>query len=241
MTFELSAAQQAARDRAQAFARGQLAPAAAAIDESGRIDASLLQQMQPLIGAAAGDSVLLVTVVEELAVASAGAAAAAASVPGTKTNASTAPGLRGFHATGTGDTRSRLVMAAVALGIGRAAVAAAIDTLRASARQSQDQEKPHWAVADAATEVAAARALTLHAAQTMADEQAAAGFVAMAKLAAARAAQLAVDVALRVTGPQGFVRGALLERLARDAQAVALVLGTEEDLRAVASNALFPG
>jgi alkylation response protein AidB-like acyl-CoA dehydrogenase len=239
MTFELSAEQQAARDAAQAFARDRLAPAAPGIDESGSIAGELLQEAQKFTGGSPQDAVTLVTVVEEIA--SVSAATAAAAALGTKTDDAAAPGLRGFHATGMGDVRSRLVMAAVALGIGRAAVAAALDTLRESARQSQDQEKPHWAVADAATEIAAARVLTLQAAQTIGDEAAAAGFVAMAKLAAARAAQMAVDVALRVTGPQGFARGALLERLSRDARAVALVLGTEEDLRAAAANALLPG
>lgn len=239
MTFEFSPEQQAARDAAQAFARDHLAAAAPGIDESGRIAGELLQEVQKITDGAPKDAVTLVTMVEELA--SASAATAAAAVLGTKTDDAAAPGLRGFHASGTGDARSRLVMAAVALGIGRAAVTAALDNLRESARHSQDHDKPHWAVADAATEIAAARVLTLHAAQTMGDEAAAAGFVAMAKLAAARAAQLAVDVALRVTGPQGFARGALLERLSRDARAVALLLGTEEDLRAVAANALLPG
>jgi alkylation response protein AidB-like acyl-CoA dehydrogenase len=236
--FELSPDQEAARDAAAAFARDRLAPAASAIDESGRVGGDLLEQMQPMVAAAVTDGVMLVTVIEELAVASPGAAAA--SVLGGAANETAAPGLRGFVSSSAGDDRGRLVMAAVALGIGRAAVTAALDTLRESASHSQDQEKPHWAVADAATEVAAARMLTLRAAQTMGDD-AAAGFVAMAKLAASRAAELAVDVALRVTGPQGFARGTLLERLARDARAVALLLGTEEDLRAVAANALLPG
>ena len=238
MIFELSPDQAAARDAAAAFARDHLAPAASAIDESGRVGGDLLEQMQPMVAAARTDGVMLVTVVEELAAVSPGAAAA--SVLGGAANETAASGLRGFFASGAGDDRGRLVMAAVALGIGRAAVTAALETLRESARQSQDQEKPHWAVADAATEVAAARMLTLRAAQTMGDD-AAAGFVAMAKLAASRAAQLAVDVALRVTGPQGFARGTLLERLARDARAVTLLLGTEEDLRAVAANAFLPG
>jgi alkylation response protein AidB-like acyl-CoA dehydrogenase len=238
MTFELSLEQQAARDAAAAFARDHLAAAAMAIDEAGRVGGELLEQMQPMVAAARDDQVMLVTVVEELAAVSPGAAAASAL--GGATNDTPAPGLRGFVASSAGDDHGRLVMAAVALGIGRAAVTAALETLRESARHSQDQEKPHWAVADAATEVAAARMLTLRAAQTIGDD-AAAGFVALAKLAASRAAQVAVDVALRVTGPQGFARGALLERLSRDARAVALLLGTEEDLRAVAANALLPG
>jgi alkylation response protein AidB-like acyl-CoA dehydrogenase len=239
MTFDLSPDQQAARAAAQAFARDRLARVAPRIDESGTIGGDVLEELQRIAGGAGEDAVTLVTVVEEIAAVS--AAAAAAGALGTKSADDSAPGLRGFHAVGAGDTRGRLVMAAVALGIGRAAVTQALDTLRESARQSQDQEKPHWAVADAATEVAAARVLTLQAAQALQDASAGAGFVAMAKLAASRAAQLAVDVALRVTGPQGFARGSLLERLSRDARAVALLLGTEEDLRAAAAGAVLPG
>ena len=239
MNFELSSKQSAAHARARTLAAERLVPVAVAIDDSSAIAPDVLRELRALVAESQTDGVALVSVVEELATISAAAAAAAAIA--TDGVDAAAPGLRGFHAAGAGDTRGRLVMAAVALGIGRAALAAALDTLRDSARQSQDQEKPHWAVADAATEIAAARALTLQAAQTMADEAAAAGFVAMAKLAAARAAQLAVDVALRVTGPQGFTRGALLERLARDARTVALIFGTEEDLRATAANAVLPG
>ena len=181
----------------------------------------------------------LVTVVEELAAVS--ASAAAASIVGAVADENRAPGLRGAVASAGSDARSRLAISAVALGIGRAALTAALDSLRQSGRQSQDQEKPHWAVADAATEVAAARVLTLRAAQVMADQEAATGFVAMAKLMATGAAQHAVDVALRVVGPEGFARGALLERLARDARAVALMFGSEDDLRAAAADAVLPG
>jgi alkylation response protein AidB-like acyl-CoA dehydrogenase len=238
MTFELSTEQQAARAAAQAFARDRLAAVAQQIDEGGRIADELLQDVERIVQVAHGDAVTLVTVVEEIAKAS--AAVAAVGALGTRNHEAIAPGLRGFHGNGAGDVRARLVMAAVALGIGQAALGMALDTLRQSARHSHDQEKPHWAVADAATEIAAARVLTLHAAQTMRDQADAEGFVAMAKLAAARAAQLAVDVALRVTGPQGFTRGGLLERLSRDARAVALLLGTEDDLRATAANEMFP-
>jgi alkylation response protein AidB-like acyl-CoA dehydrogenase len=241
MTFDWSAEQQAARDAAQSFARDRLAPVAAAIDESGVLSSELLRDLQAMTARSRHDAVALVGVVEELATVS--AAAAAASELGS--SGSDAPpalaGLRGFVAPRASDLRGRLVMAAVALGIGRAAVNAALETLRESARRSQDQEKPHWAVADAATGVAAALALTLQAAQAMSGDADAAGAVAMAKLAANKAAQQAVDTALRVTGPEGFARGTLLERLSRDAQAVSLLYGTEEDLRATAAGAVLPG
>jgi alkylation response protein AidB-like acyl-CoA dehydrogenase len=82
--------------------------------------------------------------------------------------------------------------------------------------------------------------LTLHAAES---EVAAggSGLIAMAKLAATRAALQAVETALRITGPEGFVRGALLERLMRDARALTLMMGNEDELRAIAAQAVLPG
>jgi acyl-CoA dehydrogenase len=94
-------------------------------------------------------------------------------------------------------------------------------------------------VADAATEAEAARMLTLNAAQQLNDAKADA-FAAMAKLAATRAAQQAVDAALRIAGVEAVTRGTLLERLTRDVRALSLVMGTEEDLRATAAQALLP-
>jgi hypothetical protein len=239
MTFELSAQQAAARDAAAVFARERLAAVAATIDQSANIPSDLLRDLAAMTGRASDDAVALVSVVEQLATES--AAAAAASALGSAIGAAAGTGLRGFTPQSEGDTRGRLVIAAVALGIGRAAIDAALRTLRESARQSQDQEKPHWAVADAATEVMAARALTQSAAQETGNETQAAGIVAMAKLAASRAAQQAVDVAFRVLGPEALACGSLLERLSRDARAVSLIFGTEEDLRATAAAAMLPG
>ena len=62
----------------------------------------------------------------------------------------------------------------------------------------------------------------------------------MARLMASGAAQRTVDAALRVAGPAGYQAGTLLERLARDVRAVALLLGTEEQQRAQAAEGLLP-
>jgi alkylation response protein AidB-like acyl-CoA dehydrogenase len=62
----------------------------------------------------------------------------------------------------------------------------------------------------------------------------------MARLTASRAAQHAVDAALRMTGADGLREGAMLERLARDVRAVALLLGTEEDQRAAVAAGVLP-
>ena len=179
--------------------------------------------------------------VEELAIASAAAAAASALEPAARSAGADAVGLRGFRAADVADPRGRLVFAAVATGIGRAAIREALRVLRGAARGGDEPEKPHWVVADAATEVEAGRVLTLQAAQAVAGGGEASGAVAMAKLAATRAAQHAVDAALRIAGPDGFSRGTVVERLTRDVRAVSLLMGTEEELRAAVAQAVLQG
>jgi alkylation response protein AidB-like acyl-CoA dehydrogenase len=240
MTFEFSSEQQAIQKEAQAFSRERLPPMADVIEDTAAISHDLVRDLQAVAARAGNDAVALVIVVEELATASAAAAAASTLPPATSAGGAILSGLRGFGAPRIADTRARLVMAAVALGIGRAAVTSALENLRESARRCEDQEKPHWAVADAATELAAASMLTLQAAQTMNQDTESGGHVAMAKLAATRAAHQAVDVALRVVGPDALVKGSLLERLTRDVRAVSLIAGSEEELRALAAEAVLP-
>jgi alkylation response protein AidB-like acyl-CoA dehydrogenase len=241
MIFELSSEQQALRDEAHGIATDRLMPIATRIDESATISSDVLRDVEAVVSRAGSDPIALVAVVEELASASA-AAALAAALPVSPGDNATLSGLRGFAVPAAGDARSlpraRLVMAAVALGLARAAISQALNDLRESAQRSQDQDKPHWAVADAATELAAARVLTLQAAQVSADD--AEGQPAMAKLAATRAAQQAVDVAVRVVGANALAPGSLLERLARDVRATSVVLGTEEELRAAVADAVLP-
>jgi alkylation response protein AidB-like acyl-CoA dehydrogenase len=242
MTFDLSPEQQAARERARAFADDRVAPLAPSIDEAAAIPAEILRELEIGAAAAGTDATTLVVTAEELATVS--AAVAAAGAVGQRHSAAIdgdAPGLRGFAVPRAATTRGRLALAGVALGIGRAAIESALALLRATPRETQDQEKPHWVVADAATDVAAARVLTHQAAQAVDAGGDADGPVAMAKLAAVAAAHRAVESALRVAGPEGFKRGSLLERLSRDVRAVSLLLGTEEDLRGTAASSLLPG
>lgn len=238
MTFELSPGDADARDRARAFAHRRLAAAAQAVDETAAIAPELMREVLDAIGSPATGAIMLIVTTEELAAVSPAVAAAGALAPSGSPDPD-ASGLRGLAVPRTLDARARLVLAAVALGIGRAAVEAALTALRDSPRGSHDQEKPHWVVADAATEVAAARLLTLEAGQALERGGEADGPIALAKLAAVSAARQAVDAALRVAGPEAFTRGALLERLSRDVKAVAL-LATEEELRATAASSLFP-
>jgi alkylation response protein AidB-like acyl-CoA dehydrogenase len=87
-----------------------------------------------------------------------------------------------------------------------------------------DQTAPHWALADGATEVAAARMLTYSAAQMLDRGENAEDAITRAHTFAAKAAQQAVDAAIRVVGAVGYGKGSLLDRLSRDAQTLRVIL-----------------
>lgn len=236
MTFELSAEHQALRDRALVFARDHLREHVGEIDRTASVPEAIARQANEIV-ASAGDSIGLVTAVEELAVVS--GAVAAATKRSNRTEKIQWPGLRG--ASPLDDSpRSHLTLAAVALGLGRAALDAALNDLRhATAAPAGSVEKPHWVVADAATELEAARMATRAAAQAV-DRGDGQTEVALARLLTAGAAAAAVDAAVRIAGPAGYREGALLERLARDVRTLSLMLGTEEQHRATAADGLLP-
>jgi alkylation response protein AidB-like acyl-CoA dehydrogenase len=230
MNFELSSELLTLRANARVLA-ASLRERAADFDRAAAIPGDAVRDAAALCR---GDALALVLVIEELAVASAAVAicAAAAGSDGALWDLA---GLRGAVALDN-SSRSHLVLAAVALGIAGSALAIALDELRQSATVAgADVEKPHWVVADVATDAEAARLLTYKAAQTNAPAD-----IALARLMATTAAQRAVDAALRVAGAAALKQESVLERIARDARAVSLVLGTEEHQRATAAEGLFP-
>lgn len=229
MTFELSESQTTVREQARRLA-AQVAAQAGGIDASTTVPADAVAEAAPLLAA---EPLTMAIALEELAKASAAFALKAASP--TSDLRLQLSGLRGApdvaHV-----PQAQLVLTAVTLGIGSAALTAALEALKAHAPGSaQEVDKPHWVVADAATELDAARLLTYQAAQTGAEAD-----VAIARLMATAAADRAVAAALRIVGADGLQPGARLERLARDARAIALVLGGEEQQRAVAAAGLLP-
>ena len=117
MTFDLSTEQEEARDRARAFAVEHVQPRATEIDRSSTIPEELTRQIADLIDAA--DPTAMVVAIEEIAAVSAAVAVSAGDrAKGTRTLELS--GLRG--ATLSGETsRTHLSLAAVALGVGRAA------------------------------------------------------------------------------------------------------------------------
>ena len=121
--------------------------------------------------------------------------------------------------------RARLIAAAVALGVGRAAIQHTLESMKKTGvKPGPDETAPHWAFADGATEVAAARVLTYSAAQMLDRGENAEDAVTRAHTFAANAAQRAVDAAIRVVGAAGLNRGGLLDRLSRDARTLQVIL-----------------
>jgi alkylation response protein AidB-like acyl-CoA dehydrogenase len=136
----------------------------------------------------------------------------------------------------------RVAIAAQALGIGQAALDEAI----AYAKQRQQFGQPianyqaiQWMLADMATELAAARMLTLKAATAKDRQEKSALEASMAKLAASEAAHKAADKALQILASAGYRRGSVVERLFRDVRATEIYQGTSEAQRMIiAANVL---
>ncbi|HXI28058.1 MAG TPA: acyl-CoA dehydrogenase family protein, partial [Vicinamibacterales bacterium] len=97
-----------------------------------------------------------------------------------------------------------------------------------------------WMLADMATELDAARMLTLKAAAEK-DRQGPRGMAdaSMAKLAASEAAHKAADKAMQILASAGYRRGSVVERLFRDVRATEIYQGTSEAQRMIiAANVL---
>jgi butyryl-CoA dehydrogenase len=136
----------------------------------------------------------------------------------------------------------RVAIAAQALGIGQAALDEAI----AHAKQREQFGQPianyqaiQWMLADIATELAAARMLTLKAAAAKDTQEKSTVEASMAKLAASEAAHKAADKAMQILASAGYRRGSVVERLFRDVRATEIYQGTSEAQRMIiAANVL---
>jgi butyryl-CoA dehydrogenase len=135
----------------------------------------------------------------------------------------------------------RVAIAAQALGIGQAALDEAI----AYAKQREQFGQPianyqaiQWMLADMATELAAARMLTLKAAQAKDTQQKSTVEASMAKLAASEAAHKAADKAMQILASAGYRRGSVVERLFRDVRATEIYQGTSEAQRMIIAASL---
>jgi butyryl-CoA dehydrogenase len=130
----------------------------------------------------------------------------------------------------------RVAIAAQALGIGEAA----LDEALAYAKQREQFGQPignyqaiQWMLADMATELAAARMLTLKAAAAKDRQEKSTVEASMAKLAASEAGHKAADKAMQILASAGYRRGSVVERLFRDVRATEIYQGTSEAQRMI--------
>jgi butyryl-CoA dehydrogenase len=92
-----------------------------------------------------------------------------------------------------------------------------------------------WMIADMATDLAAARFLTYHAAWLKDQKQPFSKEASMAKLFASEAAMKHATKAVQIHGGYGYIKGAKVERLMRDAKITEIYEGTSEAQRMVIS------
>jgi hypothetical protein len=241
MTFDLDPSATAARDRARTAAMA-LADAAAGVDADGVIAPAARQLARAALPPPA-ERLGWVLSVEELAAVS-GSLAVEAALAGDPD--ATSPvrrpwmGLRGAdldtaRASATSEPGA-LAVAAVLIGLARAALDAALAAMRAARTETSRPEQLHWTAADAATELDAARLLLWRAA--LAPGQPAAS--AMARMQARAAAEAVVAAARRVLGADAGAAGAVLDRICRDVATATLVFGGADREEAAVADAVLP-
>jgi butyryl-CoA dehydrogenase len=130
----------------------------------------------------------------------------------------------------------RVAIAAQALGVGQAALDEAIAHARHRHTFGQaiaNYQAIQWMLADVATELDAARMLTLKAAWAKDAQDRCTLEASMAKLAASEAAHRAADKAMQILASAGYRRGSRVERLFRDVRATEIYQGTSEVQRMI--------
>ncbi|HEU5287025.1 MAG TPA: acyl-CoA dehydrogenase family protein, partial [Candidatus Limnocylindria bacterium] len=134
----------------------------------------------------------------------------------------------------------RVAIAAQALGVGQAALEEALEyakTREAFGQPIGNYQAIQWMLADMATELDAARMLTLKAASLVPGDVTLEA--AMAKLYASEAAHRAADKAMQILASKGYRRGSVAERLFRDVRATEIYQGTSEVQRMVIAEHLL--
>jgi butyryl-CoA dehydrogenase len=138
----------------------------------------------------------------------------------------------------TGFDHGRVGIAGQSVGILQAALE---ESIRYSKERVQfgapiaRQQAISWMIADMATDLSAARWLTYHAAWLKDQKQPFSKEASMAKLYAAEAAMRHTVKAVQIQGGYGYIKGAKVERLLRDAKITEIYEGTSEAQRMVIS------
>jgi butyryl-CoA dehydrogenase len=152
------------------------------------------------------------------------------------------PAGKGFQIARWALDGGRVAIAAQALGVGQAALDEAIAHAKQRTTFGQaigNYQAVQWMLADVATDLDAARMLTLKAAWARDAQERCSLEAAMAKLSASEAAHRAADKAMQVLASAGYRRGSRVERLFRDVRATEIYQGTSEVQRMIiAANVL---
>ena len=136
----------------------------------------------------------------------------------------------------------RVAIAAQALGVGQAAFDEALAHAKRRTtfgRPIAEYQAVQWMLADMATELDAARMLTLKAAAAKETQDRCSLEASMAKLYASEAAHRAADKAMQILASAGYRRGSTVERLFRDVRATEIYQGTSEVQRMVIASQIL--
>lgn len=137
---------------------------------------------------------------------------------------------------------SRIMVAALALGIARAAMEIAVDYAGQRSQFGKTLNKfegVSFPLAEMATRIDAARLLTWRAAWLATQGKRITRESAMAKLYAAETANWVADRAIQVLGGYGYMHEYLVEKLYRDARVFRIFEGTSEIMRLVVARELY--
>ena len=137
---------------------------------------------------------------------------------------------------------SRIVIAAQAVGIGQAALEAAVryaQQRETFGRPIAQHQAIQFMLADMATEVYAARVATMNAATLKDNDQPFENQASMAKLLASEMCERVASKAVQVHGGYGYFKEAAVERIFRDARVTTIYEGTSEIQRLVIARQLL--
>jgi butyryl-CoA dehydrogenase len=143
-----------------------------------------------------------------------------------------------------GFERGRIGIAAQAVGILQAAMDESISYARERVQFGKPiarQQAVAWMLADMATDLSAARFLSYHASWLLDNKRPFGKEASMAKLYATEAAMRHTVKAVQIHGGYGYIKGAKVERLMRDAKIAEIYEGTSEAQRMVISGNVIRG
>ena len=149
---------------------------------------------------------------------------------------------RGFYMMMSLLEKGRVGIAALAVGIAQAGLEAALDyagTRQQFGKPVIENQGLQWLLADMATDIEAARALTHRAALLIDNEKPANAACSMAKRFASDVAVARTADAVQIFGGSGYIRGFEVERLYRDAKITQIYEGTNQIQRTIIARELI--